>query len=98
MRGRSGLPAIAIVGAAALGFAGVYGFTGDVAFSPDRVLSLSSGSCDIKGNVSIDTGERIYHVPGQRYYSQTKIRAEYGERYFCSEADARAAGWRRSRV
>ncbi|WP_348629607.1 hypothetical protein [Mesorhizobium sp. WSM1497] len=59
--------------------------------------SLFSIGCNIKGNVSIDTGERIYHVPGQKYYSQTIIRPEYGERWFCSEAEARAAGWRKSR-
>ncbi|GEC35697.1 sunset domain-containing protein [Sinorhizobium fredii] len=53
------------------------------------------GSCNIKGNVSI-TGERIFHVPGQEYYSQTRISPAYGERWFCSELDAWAAGWRKS--
>jgi hypothetical protein len=53
--------------------------------------------CVIKGNVSINSGERIYHVPGQKYYAATKIRSRYGERWFCSEADARAAGWRKAR-
>lgn len=53
--------------------------------------------CNIKGNISINSGERIYHVPGQMYYSQTRIRMEYGERWFCSEEEARAAGWRRAR-
>ena len=61
-------------------------------------VSQISPSCRIKGNVSIDTGERIYHVPGQKYYSQTRIRQDYGERWFCSEAEARAAGWRKSRI
>lgn len=56
-----------------------------------------SGGCNIKGNVST-RGERIYHVPGQRYYNQTRISASHGERWFCSEKEARAAGWRRSRV
>src|SRR4051794_23244536 len=27
-------------------------------------------------------GERIYHVPGQKFYSQTSIRPEFGERWF----------------
>lgn len=54
-------------------------------------------ACNIKGNVST-TGERIYHVPGQKYYDDTRISASHGERWFCSEAEARAAGWRRSRV
>ena len=54
-------------------------------------------ACNIKGNVSTQ-GERIYHVPGQKYYNDTRISASHGERWFCSEEEARAAGWRRSRV
>ncbi|TIO89337.1 MAG: thermonuclease family protein, partial [Mesorhizobium sp.] len=42
-------------------------------------------------------GERIYHVPGQKYYSVTVINQAKDERWFCSEAEAAAAGWRRSR-
>lgn len=38
-------------------------------------------TCNIKGNVSTK-GERIYHVPGQRYYEATKISASHGERWF----------------
>ena len=58
---------------------------------------LPGGACDIKGNISIDTGERIYHVPGQKFYSQTRISSKHGERWFCSEADARHAGWRKAK-
>lgn len=54
-------------------------------------------TCNIKGNVSTQ-GERIYHVPGQKYYNDTRISPSHGERWFCSEEEARAAGWRRSRV
>jgi hypothetical protein len=60
--------------------------------------SGASASCNIKGNVSIETGERIYHIPGQKYYSETRISPQHGERWFCSEAEARRAGWRKSRV
>ena len=52
--------------------------------------------CPIKGNVS-SKGERIYHVPGGRYYDRTRIDPSKGERWFCSEAEAQGAGWRRSR-
>lgn len=55
-----------------------------------------SGACNIKGNIS-RKGEFIYHVPGQKYYAQMRISAAKGERWFCSERQARAAGWRRSR-
>ena len=92
---------IQVAAAAALGFAGSY-----VALAPDRGASIArmafgsfgGAGCSIKGNVSMSTGERIYHVPGQRYYLETSIRSEFGERFFCSEAEARAAGWRRSGV
>jgi len=54
-------------------------------------------ACNIKGNINT-RGEKIYHVPGQRYYSETRISASHGERWFCSEAEARAAGWRKAKV
>ena len=53
--------------------------------------------CNIKGNISKNTGEKIYHVPGQEYYDETIISPEYGERWFCSEEEAIAAGWRRAK-
>ncbi|MER9005888.1 hypothetical protein NKI15_19850 [Mesorhizobium sp. M0862] len=52
--------------------------------------------CGIKGNISYNTGERIYHVPGQEHYSETRISLSKGERWFCSEDAARAAGWRKA--
>ena len=55
----------------------------------------SSADCLIKGNISAD-GERIYHVPGGEWYEKTKIDIVRGERWFCSEEDARSAGWRKS--
>ena len=52
-----------------------------------------SGSCQIKGNIN-NKGDRIYHVPGSRSYGATRINEAKGERWFCNEAEARAAGWR----
>ena len=57
----------------------------------------NENQCDIKGNISIESGEKIYHVPGQKYYAKTKISPEYGERWFCTEEEARQAGWRKAR-
>ncbi|MDO4889238.1 MAG: thermonuclease family protein [Candidatus Saccharibacteria bacterium] len=57
----------------------------------------NSADCNIKGNISY-SGEKIYHVPGQQYYNSTKINTEYGERWFCSEEEAQAAGWRKAKV
>jgi hypothetical protein len=79
-----------------IGF-GIVGYAGTDALVAVAQDPQQSSSCDIKGNVSIATGERIYHVPGQEYYADTKISPQYGERWFCSEAEARAAGWRKAR-
>lgn len=64
--------------------------------TPSFALGSGNAGCNIKGNISAD-GERIYHVPGQKYYSVTIIYQAKGERWFCSEAEAVAAGWRRSK-
>ncbi|GAG48302.1 unnamed protein product, partial [marine sediment metagenome] len=37
------------------------------------------------------------HVPGGEYYDQTVIDEAKGERWFCTEAEAVAAGWRKSK-
>ncbi|NCM98318.1 MAG: thermonuclease family protein, partial [Rhodobacterales bacterium] len=46
---------------------------------------------------NIGTSGRIYHRPGQRDYAATRISAAKGEAFFCSEADAIAAGFRAAR-
>lgn len=56
----------------------------------------TSKRCNIKGNISHNSGRRIYHMPGDRDYARTRISPSRGERWFCSEAEARAAGWRRA--
>ena len=54
--------------------------------------SDKAAHCLIKGNIG-RRGARIFHVPGGQY----NIDGSKGERWFCNEAEARAAGWRRSR-
>lgn len=51
-----------------------------------------NGQCLIKGNHS-RRGEWIYHLPGMPYYDATRAEA-----YFCTEAEAQAAGYRRAIV
>ncbi len=53
---------------------------------PDR-------KCPIKGNIN-RRNEHIYHVPWSKDYAKTKIDLARGERWFCSEDEAIAAGWR----
>ncbi len=49
--------------------------------------------CVIKGNIT-RRGRRVYHVPWGRWYDHTRIDKARGERWFCNEAEALAAGWR----
>ncbi len=48
--------------------------------------------CAIKGNVT--KHGRIYHMPWSPWYAQIRIEADKGKRWFCTEAEAIAAGWR----
>jgi len=60
---------------------------------PSTASENHRSGCDIKGNIN-SRGDRIYHVPGSRSYASTVVDSAHGERWFCSEAEARAAGWR----
>lgn len=52
-----------------------------------------ANGCSIKGNVSANG--RIYHMPGQRDYDRVTMRGAETH-WFCTEDEARAAGWRRA--
>jgi len=52
-------------------------------------------ACLIKGNIGAK-GLRIYHLPGQRDYGVTRISPSKGEAFFCYEAEAQAAGFRKA--
>lgn len=60
-------------------------------------ITVPESGCQIKGNIS-SSGEKIYHLPSQRYYDKTVIDETKGERWFCSEEDAISAGWRKSKI
>jgi hypothetical protein len=52
--------------------------------------------CPIKGNVTANG--RIYHLPWSPWYDRINMDGTKGKRWFCSEAEAMAAGWRAARV
>ena len=65
------------------------------AAATDSAANTTHAGCDIKGNVNAQ-GARIYHLPGSRFYAQTQINESTGERWFCTEHEAAAAGFRAS--
>lgn len=50
--------------------------------------------CPIKGPVR--SGARVYVLPWAPSYNSTRVRASRGERWFCSEREAKEAGWTRA--
>ena len=59
---------------------------------PVSAEGAPSHDCIIKGNVNRE-GERIYHMPGGNSYAKINMDVP-GKRWFCSEDEAKAAGWR----
>lgn len=55
-------------------------------------------NCLIKGNISERSrGEKIYFLPSCSPYSQTKINIGKGEKYFCTEKEAKEEGFIKSK-
>ena len=65
--------------------------------TPQSKIAVVTPRCAIKGNIRFQSGEKIYHVPGGEFYRATIISEKKGERWFCTEAEALAAGWRKSK-
>ncbi len=63
--------------------------------APASAITAPSPECTIKGNVD-RKGERIYHMPAQMNYRKISMQ-DPKKRWFCSEDEAHAAGWRPAR-
>lgn len=66
------------------------------ALSAISVANPPVQDCVIKGNVNRQ-GDRIYFLPGNSAYGKVKMDKGLGERWFCTEQEAEAAGWRKAR-
>jgi hypothetical protein len=72
------------------------GGTGGAGGCPTGCVNPPPG-CLIKGTINRKTGDRVYHLPGQKHYDEVTIEPEAGERWFCTEDEAQASGWRKSK-
>lgn len=59
-------------------------------------LCMPKESCLIKGSFRRDKGTKIYHLPGCFNYERIIIKEREGDRWFCSEKEAQAVGFRKS--
>ena len=64
---------------------------------PIYIVKKEEGSNLIKGNVS-KNGNKIYHLPNQKYYNRVKIDLNRGEYFFANENEARKLGFRKSKI
>jgi endonuclease YncB( thermonuclease family)/Flp pilus assembly pilin Flp len=58
----------------------------------ETAAKAAPDGCPIKGRVAGDA--KTYVLPWASSYGDTKVRTSRGERWFCSEAEATAAGWK----
>lgn len=59
-------------------------------------LCLPKEGCVIKGNVRRDRGTRVYHLTECYNYEKIVVNEREGDRWFCSEEEAKKAGFRKS--
>ncbi len=66
-------------------FSGLWGSCGEAQFDEE---------CVIKGNID-RLGQKYYHLPGDKYYSQTKINLLEEEKWLCTIEEAEAQNFQR---
>ncbi len=64
--------------------------------TPFMNANIANSDCVVKGNISMNTSKKLYHLPGMEDYEITVIDSQKGERWFCSEAEAIANGWQKA--
>lgn len=52
--------------------------------------------CQIKGNLDVDRGTKIYHLPECYEYDRVVVETSSGEQWFCTELEAKKAGFTKS--
>ncbi|HHP7229822.1 MAG TPA: hypothetical protein ACFCUY_03060 [Xenococcaceae cyanobacterium] len=64
--------------------------------SPSLIKSVTKPECIIKGNISFNKGNKVYHLPGMEDYESTVIDPAKGEKWFCTESEAISSGWHKA--
>jgi cold shock CspA family protein len=85
-----------ILGIGAVATIGLFVIKFSPSLFPTPITLITKPGCVVKGNISINTGNKLYHIPGMEDYDGTIVDPTKGERWFCSESEAIAAGWRRA--
>lgn len=54
--------------------------------------------CAIKGNIDFPIDKKTYHLPGCTQYETAIVQEDKGESWFCTEAEARKAGYTKAKT
>ncbi len=52
--------------------------------------------CDIKGEIYMEWNDKVFYVPTAKSYGAVVMDDTYSHRWFCTENEATAAGWRKA--
>lgn len=63
-----------------------------------QMENTENSKCNIKGNIDRDTNEKRYYFPGCAQYKTAIVEKDIGEQWFCSEKEAQAAGYTKSKT
>jgi len=83
--------AYVVLGGLLIAFGGYFGMMEEDMVQP----VVGCENPQIKGNVT--QNDKVYHVPDGVYYDQLDVEPENGDKLFCTEADAQAEGFRKSK-
>jgi hypothetical protein len=53
-------------------------------------------NCDIKGEIYIEWNDKVYFLPNSKSYGAVNMNDPYTHRWFCTENEATAGGWKKS--
>ena len=67
-------------------------------YSPkcSQTTNPDNPNCNIKANIDKNSDRKNYYFPGCPQYEFTIVEKDTGENWFCSEAEAAAAGFTRA--
>lgn len=61
-----------------------------------QMVNKDHPKCNIKGNTNTNSNEDFYHMPGCTHYDQVEVQLYEGDQWFCTEAEAQKAGFKKA--
>lgn len=85
-----------VVGLAILAATALFAMQLSPGRSPSPLAAITKPGCVVKGNISVGTNSKVYHLPGMEDYGSTAIDSASREKWFCTESEVITNGWRKA--